>query len=78
MARLLELVMAFWMSHHLAGMVSLGAVVQQIMILNKMAQSKSVSHALWYSRYLPAHVNSVVSKGKMSVEDCLTKIIEDV
>ena len=78
MARLLELVMAFWMSHHVAGMVSLGAIVQQVMILTKMAQKKNVLTAVWYSRYLPAHVSSVVNKGKMTVDDCLTKVLDEV
>ncbi len=78
MARLLELVMAFWLSHHIAGIVSLGAIVQHLLILTKMAQKKNVLTAVWYARYLPAHVGSVVNKGKMTVDECLTSVLDAV
>ena len=78
MARLLENVLAFWLAHHVAGMVDLKAIVQHLFLLLKMAQSKSVVHAVWYSRLLPDHVRSRVVRKDKTVESFLEVVIEDV
>jgi uncharacterized protein (DUF111 family) len=44
----------------------------------KMAQSKTVSHAVWYSRLLPDHVRSRVVRKDKTVESFLETVVEDV
>ena len=78
MSRLLETVMSFWLAHHVVGMVSLKAIVHHLFIVLKMAQSKTVSHAVWYSRLLPDHVRSRVVRKNATVESFLETVIEEV
>ena len=78
MSRLIETVMAFWLAHHVVGMVSLKAIVQHLMILLKMAQSKTVSHAVWYSRLLPDYVRSRVVRKNATVETFLETVVEEL
>ena len=78
MSRLLESVMSFWLTHHVVGMVSLKAIVHHLFIVLKMAQSKTVAHATWYSRLLPDHVRSRVVRKNTTVESFLETVIEEV
>ena len=78
MSRLLESIMSFWLTHHVVGMVSLRAIVHHLFIVLKMAQSKTVAHATWYSRLLPDHVRSRVVRKNTTVESFLETVIEEV
>ena len=78
MSRLLETVMSFWLAHHVVGMVCLKAIVHHLFIILKMAQSKTVSHAVWYSRLLPDHVRSRVVRKNATLESFLETVVEEV
>ena len=78
MSRLIETVMSFWLSHHVVGMVSLKAIVHHLFIVLKMAQSKTVAHATWYSRLLPDHIRTRVVRKNTTVESFLETVIEEV
>ena len=47
-------------------------------IVLKMAQSKTVTHAVWYSRLLPDHVRSRVVRKNATVESFLETVIEEL
>ena len=78
MSRLIETIMSFWLSHHVVGMVSLKAIVHHLFIVLKMAQSKTVAHATWYSRLLPDHVRTRVVRKNTTVESFLETVVEEV
>ena len=66
------------MSHHLVGVVELDAVVNLIARLARMAQEKGLYTATHYAKCLPSHILSQLTRGKRSVSESLSLVVEDI
>ena len=74
-----ENIMAFWITHGLAGFVSLSAVVKNMVIMTRMNSEHGARRAVQYFRCLISHIKEVSVMEKVTnFDDFITKIVPAV
>ena len=68
---LMEMVMAYWSSHAVVGLVPITSIVRHMQLLLRMVQKRPLHQVVRYSKLLPSHVSILVAKDQGSIAEYL-------
>ena len=67
----MEMVMAYWLSHSVVGLVPITPIVRHMQLLLRMVQKRPLHQVVRYSKLLPSHVSILVARDQGSIAEYL-------